>query len=232
MKKNTTVISKKLAPRAPQQELQASQKELKEELKRLCPKMLKIWQPKIGDLAQDLIQDAFIKAFIRIEKGEPIARDKIPAWFGTIIKNTNIDYFRRQKPTIPMSKSEKFNEYVKNKSAVSGGFDTLPQDNASFSKIWEYVRGVLPPEQFRVFEMRFLGDVPYEDIAEKEAIGVNTALGRYRLARLNLQKYPEIVKFLQADELPPSTPYDAGLTRRARAMSGNNKILPPENFSP
>ena len=79
-------------------------------------------------------------------------------------------------------------------------FDTLPvydrnvEDVMLESQVLEDVKQLvemLPDSQRSVLLMRFYQNMSFKEIAEKQGVSINTALGRMRYALLNLRRMAE-----------------------------------------
>ena len=96
-----------------------------------------------------------------------------------------------------MSHSEDFERAANNAARELPKTLTIYKKNDS--EIWDYISNILPKEQFNVLEMRLRQDMPFNKIATKENIPLNTSLGRMRYALINLRKHPEVSLFLNGD---------------------------------
>jgi RNA polymerase sigma factor (sigma-70 family) len=139
------------------------------------------------DLAQDLVQETYIKAVAKIKEGKYVNDGKLTAWLNRIARNLCMDYFRRT-------------DKHKTVSTANGGkniFDFLPLQEDSFeqkvisNQSATRVRGLLeqlPHDQREVITMRIFGEMTFKEIAEETNASLNTCLGRMRYGLLNLRK--------------------------------------------
>lgn len=142
------------------------------------------------DLANDIFQDVFIKVIKQLKKGAYNEEGKFLPWVLTISHNLVIDHFRRNKkmPTISESstKHEDFDIFSIIKQTDNNIEDVLIKEQVEESLV--HVVKLLPAEQRDVLEKRIFVGMSFKDIAEKENISINTALGRMRYALINLRK--------------------------------------------
>lgn len=137
-------------------------------------------------VAEDLLQDAFIKVVKTIKTGRYNEEGKFLPWVLRIAHNLAIDYFRRSKryPTIVMEDgSHVFNTLDFAEDSVESR--QIKQDtNEVLNKLIQE----LPESQREVLIMRHYMQMSFQDIAESTDVSINTALGRMRYALINLRK--------------------------------------------
>ncbi len=136
--------------------------------------------------AEDLMQEAFIKAIHTIKSGRYSEEGKFLPWILRISHNLSIDYFRRSKryPTIVMEDgSSVFNSL--DFSETSTEDKRIKQDTYNLLKA--FVKD-LPDSQREVLVMRHYMKMSFQEIAEATGVSINTALGRMRYALINLRK--------------------------------------------
>ncbi len=142
------------------------------------------------DLANDIFQDVFIKVIKQLKKGAYNEEGKFLPWVLTIAHNLVIDHFRRNKkmPTISESSSasEDFDIFSIIKRTDKNIEDILIKEQVEESLI--HLIDLLPTDQKDVLNKRIFVGMSFKDIAEKEGISINTALGRMRYALINLRK--------------------------------------------
>ena len=141
---------------------------------------------KSRHLADDIVQDTFLKVINTIRSGAYKEEGKFIQWVMRIAHNLMIDYFRRQKK-FPIAEPGEGMDI----------FSTLPlqdrsvEDAIIYEQILTDVKRMLkylPEEQRRVVEMRLYEDLSFKEIAEITKVSINTALGRMRYALINLRK--------------------------------------------
>lgn len=142
---------------------------------------------KDSDVAEDLLQDTFIKAIRTIKSGRYNEEGKFLPWISRIAHNMAIDYFRKQKryPTIVMEDGANvFNTLEFSEDS----FETQKIQNETHSRLREMIQR-LPEAQREVLMMRHYMQMSFQEIAETTGVSINTALGRMRYALINLRKY-------------------------------------------
>ena len=153
-------------------------------------------------VAEDLLQDAFIKVVKTIKSGKYNEEGKFLPWVLRIAHNLAIDYFRKDKryPTIVMEDGSKvFNTLEFAEDSIESV--QIKQDtNALLKKLIQE----LPEVQREVLIMRHYMQMSFQDIAESTDVSINTALGRMRYALINLRKKMEKSKVA----------YDSNIYRR------------------
>ena len=137
-------------------------------------------------LAEDLLQETFMKVVNTIKTGSYNEEGKFLPWVTRIAHNLAIDYFRKTKrqPTIVMEDG-------------SSVFNTLEFSERSIEskKIKEETHALLrnlikelPDAQREVLMMRHYMEMSFREIAETTGVSINTALGRMRYALIKLKK--------------------------------------------
>jgi RNA polymerase sigma-70 factor (ECF subfamily) len=137
-------------------------------------------------VAEDLLQETFIKAVNTIRDGRYNEEGKFFPWISRIANNLAIDHFRKNKryPEIVLEDGSRvFNslEFV----AESEEDRQLMKDTRS--RLRSLIKE-LPEEQKQVLIMRHFLKMSFQEIAERTEVSINTALGRMRYALINLRK--------------------------------------------
>jgi RNA polymerase sigma-70 factor (ECF subfamily) len=152
------------------------------------------------DLAEDLMQEVFIKFVDILNKGNYKDEGKFKAWILRVAHNVCIDYMRKNErlPFYRMPDDyEKISELHKQ-----------AETNAEVLVIQEDTRTTLrsliknlPFEQRQVLLMRHYADMSFKEIADLTGVSLNTALGRMRYAVNNLRKQIEVNKLAYEEKL-------------------------------
>ncbi len=140
-------------------------------------------------VAEDLMQEVFIKAIDTIRSDRYNEEGKFLPWLLRIAHNLSIDYFRREKryPTIELEDgSNVFNSL----SFSETDAESLQIKKEMHKKLRELIRE-LPKEQKQVLLMRHFAEMSFQEIADTTGVSINTALGRMRYALINLRKLLE-----------------------------------------
>lgn len=142
------------------------------------------------DLTNDIFQDVFMKVVRTLKNGTYNEEGKFLPWVLTIAHNLVIDHFRKAKKMQMVSESH-------SKSDTFSIFSTLSltEMNREEEMIKEQTESDvmrlterLPKEQRSVLKDRIFREMSFKDIAERDNISINTALGRMRYALINLRK--------------------------------------------
>ncbi len=137
-------------------------------------------------LAEDLMQEVFIKAIKTIKSGKYNEEGKFLPWLLRISHNLAIDQFRREKryPTIVMEDgSSVFNSLDFSEDSIEN--KKIKEDTHNLLK--RYIQE-LPDAQKEVLVMRHYMQMSFQEIADVTDVSINTALGRMRYALINLRK--------------------------------------------
>ena len=144
---------------------------------------------KDSEIAEDILQDTFIKAINTIQSGRYNEEGKFLPWILRIAHNLAIDHFRKQKryPTINMEdNSPVFNTMAFSESSVEE--KQIRKD--TFNLLHELI-DELPEAQKEVLIKRHFMQMSFQEIADATGVSINTALGRMRYALINLRKKME-----------------------------------------
>lgn len=137
-------------------------------------------------IAEDLLQETFIKAIKKLRSGSYNEEGKFLPWIVRIAHNLAIDYFRREKryPTIVLEDgSNVFNSLAFSEDSS----ESIKIKDETHSLLRELIQQ-LPEAQKEVLLMRHYADMSFQEIAEATGVSINTALGRMRYALINLRK--------------------------------------------
>ena len=137
-------------------------------------------------VAEDLLQDAFIKAINKLKSGEYNEEGKFLPWILRIAHNMAIDQFRRNKrhPTIILEDgSNVFNSL----SFSEDSAESIQLKGDAHTAVRDLIES-LPAQQKEVVIMRHYNDMSFQEIADATGVSINTALGRMRYALINLRK--------------------------------------------
>jgi RNA polymerase sigma-70 factor (ECF subfamily) len=132
-------------------------------------------------LAEDITQDAFVKAFNNIQKFNP--ETSFYSWVNRIAKNTLIDHFRLNEQknhklsltdSIDDEDGETILSMVINKNARPA--DDIIEKEERCREILNVVNKMYPKNsrQRQVLELRYFQELQYEEIAEELQIPIGT----------------------------------------------------------
>lgn len=148
---------------------------------------------KDQEIAEDLLQDVFVKVVNTINSDKYNEEGKFQPWVMRIAHNLAIDYFRKAKryPTILMEdgsnifNSLKFSEEtIEDRKVRDEGIDLVKR-----------LIEELPETQKEVLIMRYYVDMSFQEIADQTGVSINTALGRMRYALIHLRKKMKQLNF-------------------------------------
>lgn len=127
-----------------------------------------------SDDVEDLMQEAFMKAYLKIGLYNP--KYDFGAWIYTIARNTFVDFSRTQKSSALNSQSLPLESSNSTQPSV-----LTPEDyiiNAQQRAQIERYIAMLPEDYRQLFELRFIDEYSYEEIAEKLDMKLGTVKTR------------------------------------------------------
>ncbi len=140
-----------------------------------------------AEVANDLFQETFVKAIVRIRQGRYVESGKFSAWLTRIAHNLVIDKYRQDKNSNVISNdasdADLFNDAALSDITVEMKMIT----EQSLSDVGRLL-SELPENQREVIYMRFYQDMSFKEIADTTGVSINTALGRMRYGLINLRK--------------------------------------------
>lgn len=148
-----------------------------------------------SDDVKDLMQEAFMKAYLKIGLYDP--RYDFGAWIYTIARNTFVDFDRSRKSSALNSQN---NIPLENNPSTQVSAPT-PEDyiiNAQQRLQIERYIAMLPEDYRQLFELRFLDEYSYEEIAEKLDMKLGTV--KTRIFRVRNMMCRLITQGEQSDE--------------------------------
>ena len=137
-------------------------------------------------VAEDLLQDTFIKAVDTIKSGRYNDEGKFLPWIIRIAHNLAIDYFRRDK-RYPNVVFEDGSSVFNTLDFAEDSVESIQIRQETHEQLSEMIQR-LPDVQKQVLIMRHYEDMSFQEIADATGVSINTALGRMRYALINLRK--------------------------------------------
>lgn len=140
-------------------------------------------------IAEDLLQEVFIRAIDKIKSGKYNESGKFAPWIGRIAHNMAIDYFRKKKRSpelLTEDGSNIFSDMNFREESIEE-IKIIEDNNIALRALIDK----LPEAQRTVLNMRHFCDMSFQEISEETGVSINTALGRMRYALLNLRKMLE-----------------------------------------
>ena len=138
------------------------------------------------DVAEDLLQDTFIKAIHTMKSGRYNEEGKFSSWICRIAHNLSIDFFRREKRS-PLLNLDTSSHTFNSLSHAEEDVEMTLTREETYARLRELIQD-LPAAQKEVLVMRHYGDMSFQEIADATGVSINTALGRMRYALINLRK--------------------------------------------
>ena len=141
---------------------------------------------KDQDVAEDLLQDVFVKVLHTFNSDKYNEEGKFQPWVMRIAHNMAIDHFRKAKryPTILLEDGSNL------LNSLSFAEDSSEEQRIKAETL-AWVRNLideLPEAQREVVIMRHYLDMSFQEIAEQTGVSINTALGRMRYALNHIRK--------------------------------------------
>lgn len=157
--------------------------------RRYRPKLFSFIRSKVIDpeIAEDIVQEAFIKVIGEFRKNKYNEEGKFLPWMMRICNNLTIDYFRsnKRKPHILRDQNDfKITDFIKDSEPDE---EFLVVRNQNMKELQVLIQN-LPESQRDVLKMRCYEGMSFKEIAYKTDVSINTALGRMRYAINNLRK--------------------------------------------
>ena len=137
-------------------------------------------------VAEDLLQETFIKVVNMIKTGRYNEEGKFLPWLSRVAHNLAIDHFRRKKryPEIVLEDGSRvFNSL----DFAEESYESAQMLRETKSRLRDLIKE-LPEEQKHVLIMRHYLQMSFQEIADRTEVSINTALGRMRYALINLRK--------------------------------------------
>jgi RNA polymerase sigma-70 factor (ECF subfamily) len=145
-----------------------------------------LFMVKDSYLAEDLIQDIFIKIINNLKQNKYNDEGKFLPWALRIAHNFCVDHFRKVKrtPTIKTSDDQDLFEVIKHSDHPADYKMTRTQTHRNIQELVD----LLPEEQREIIVLRHYANLSFKEIAQMTNCSINTALGRMRYGLINLRK--------------------------------------------
>ena len=138
------------------------------------------------EVANDLFQETFLKALVRIKEGQYTSSGKFYAWITRIAHNLVMDYFRNKEQENTISNDESEYDLLNSIRLADHTVEDQMLVDQSLNDV-KKIMGSLPESQSEVVRMRLYEEMSFKEIADKLNISINTALGRMRYAVINMR---------------------------------------------
>lgn len=145
-----------------------------------------LFMVKDSYLAEDLIQEIFIKIIDTLQQKKYAEEGKFLPWALRISHNFCVDHFRKVKrsPTIKTSDDQDIFEVIKHADHAADYKITRTQTHKNIQELVD----LLPEEQREIIVLRHYANLSFKEIAQLTNCSINTALGRMRYGLINLRK--------------------------------------------
>ena len=145
-----------------------------------------LFMVKDSYLAEDLIQEIFIKIIDNLKQRKYSEEGKFLPWALRIAHNFCVDHFRKVKrtPTIRTSDDQDFFEVINHSDHSADYKMTRKQTHQNIQQLVD----LLPEEQREIIVLRHYANLSFKEIATMTNCSINTALGRMRYGLINLRK--------------------------------------------
>lgn len=137
-------------------------------------------------LAEDIMQDTFVKVINTLKLGKYNEEGKFLPWMMRIAHNLVIDHFRKNKKMPTVRSNDEYDVFATIKHE-----DPNVEESMILDQVTDDVKKVikqLPQDQKEVLMMRLFYKMSFKEIADMNNISINTALGRMRYAIINMRK--------------------------------------------
>jgi RNA polymerase sigma-70 factor (ECF subfamily) len=144
-------------------------------VKRYQVPLLHFIQNRTGSMseAEDLVQDAFLRAYQNIDRYQP--KWRFSTWLYTIAFRLAVSHHRRKRPDATSEFSHM--------QGTGNGPEALVSETEERSRLWEIAKKVLSQSQYTIVWMHYVEQVPLNEVAkmiEKSPVSVRAALFRAR----------------------------------------------------
>ena len=139
------------------------------------------------DVADDIFQETFVKAIIKLQNGQYTDSGKFSFWLTRIAHNAIMDWYRQQQSRHIMEPNAEND--LQNLSMASV-LDTFRESELVNEQVLADVKRMmeaLPAPQREVVYMRYYQQLSFKEIAAITGVSINTSLGRMRYALLNMR---------------------------------------------
>lgn len=142
---------------------------------------------KDATLAEDFVQDTYVKVMLNLKKGRYSHVGKLSSWMMSVSHNLVFDYYRSLQSQFAYSNLEDEAELYRNNAIVDDSYREAEEQEERFISL-ENAIARLSDEQREVISLHYFGGESFKDIASLKKISINTALGRMHYAVQNLRK--------------------------------------------
>lgn len=141
-------------------------------------------------LAEDFAQETYIKVLLSIREGRYEHDEKYLGWVKRVAHNIVFDHFRRLAVRNGYENSDEMLDAVDMSQCSAVIDDSVEEAEQRESMLVAVEESVLdlPDNQMSVVQQHYWGGMSFKEIARRQKISINTALGRMHYAMTNLRK--------------------------------------------
>lgn len=140
------------------------------------------------DLADDIFQETFVKAIVKLQNGQYTDSGKFQFWLTRIAHNAIMDWYRQQQSRHVVEPNAENDLQNLSMASVLDTFRESELVNEQVLRDVKRIMEALPAPQREVVYMRFYQQLSFKEIAELTNVSINTALGRMRYALINMRR--------------------------------------------
>ncbi len=140
------------------------------------------WMTRNGDDAEDLVQEAFLRAY---RSFETFQGDDGRAWLLAVVRNTCITWLKKRGQA-----TVEFDEQIHGSADEAPTTESVLLNEAALGSLQGCLEG-LPLEFREVIILRELEELSYKQIAEVARVPVGTVMSRLARGRKRLQQCME-----------------------------------------
>jgi RNA polymerase sigma-70 factor (ECF subfamily) len=141
-------------------------------------------------LAEDLLQDVFMRVIQTLTKGRYNEEGKFLPWVTRIAHNLCMDHFRKEK-NIPVIRTSDDYDIFETLNTYATDVEERIVTNERNTDI-KRMLDQLPADQREVIILRHFADLSFKEIATLTNCSINTSLGRMRYGLMNLRKMKQL----------------------------------------
>lgn len=140
-------------------------------------------------MAEDFAQETYIKVLLSLREGRYEHNERYLSWVKRVAHNVVFDHFRRIAARNSYDTGEMIDEIDVSKclEVADDSIEEVEMREELLNTVEEGVN-LLPAEQVSVVRLHYWEGVSFKDIASRQHISINTALGRMHYAVTNLRK--------------------------------------------
>ena len=140
------------------------------------------------DVADDIFQETFVKAIIKLQNGQYTDSGKFSFWLTRIAHNAIMDWYRQQQSRHIMEPNAENDLQHLSMASVLDTFRESELVNEQVLADVKRMMEALPAPQREVVYMRYYQQLSFKEIAAITGVSINTSLGRMRYALLNMRR--------------------------------------------